>query len=69
MNLKLRVDVGKVDEDERVGAGLADDPLHDSVDDQHDVIMTNCSLKLSWLTSVLRQLSADKRLITQESYG
>ena len=69
MNFKLRVYVGKVDEDERVGTGLPDDPLHDPVDDQHDVIVTKGPLKLSWLTTVLRQLSTDGRVITQETRG
>ena len=69
MNFELCVDVGEVDEDERIRTGLTNDPLHDPVDDEDNIIMTNCPLKLSWLTSVFRQLSTDERVMTQKTYG
>ena len=56
VDLELGVEVGEVDQHERVGAGLAQQPLQDAVHHDRDVVVAEAALKLAGLFSVLRHL-------------
>ena len=56
VDLELGVEVGEVDQHERVGAGLAQQPLQDAVHHYCDVVVAEAALQLAGLFSVLRHL-------------
>ena len=55
MNLKLGVDIREVDEEERVGAGVSNDPLQDAVNDHHQRLVVESFLELPGLPPGLGQ--------------
>ena len=55
MNLKLGVDIREVDEEERVGAGVSNDPLQDAVNYHDERLVAQSFLQLPRLPPGLRQ--------------
>ena len=58
MDLELSVDVGEVDQEQRIRVGVSDESLEDPVNDDHQGVVVQSFLELLGLPPGLRELGA-----------